>query len=143
MEPEYVFGVVATLLFIFGWALIFTKAGYSGWLSLLLMIPLVNLIVLLIFVFGEWPVQRELQDLRVRCGLGNEDDACAMMNEAVNLEIEEKFDEAIRQYKEVIVRFRDTPMAKDAERSMAALQAKLTGSGSPGTEGQGPVASGS
>jgi len=33
---------------------IFAKAGFSGWLSLLMMVPLVNLIVLYVIAFSEW-----------------------------------------------------------------------------------------
>ena len=33
---------------------IFSKAGFSGWLSLLMLIPLINLIVLYIVAFSEW-----------------------------------------------------------------------------------------
>ncbi|HLJ84135.1 MAG TPA: hypothetical protein VKT51_08195 [Candidatus Eremiobacteraceae bacterium] len=43
-----------------------SKAGYSGALSLLLLIPIVNLIIVLIFAFSEWPVQRELREARTR-----------------------------------------------------------------------------
>ncbi len=45
------------------------KAGYNPWLSLLTLVPVVNFIVYLIFVFGEWPIQRELRELRVRAGI--------------------------------------------------------------------------
>jgi hypothetical protein len=41
-----------------------SKAGYPGAYSLLMLIPLVNLIVLLIFAFGEWPIERQLAALR-------------------------------------------------------------------------------
>lgn len=40
------------------------KAGYDGALSLLMLIPLVNVAILLIFAFGDWPVQQELRALR-------------------------------------------------------------------------------
>jgi hypothetical protein len=33
---------------------IFSKAGFSGWLSLLILLPLVNLIVLYVVAFSEW-----------------------------------------------------------------------------------------
>ncbi len=38
-----------------------TKAGYSGPMSLLMLIPMVNLIVLCIFAFSEWPIERALK----------------------------------------------------------------------------------
>ena len=34
------------------------KAGYSGWLSLLILIPLINLIFLYWLAFAKWPISR-------------------------------------------------------------------------------------
>ena len=61
-----VMGVVALamlILFFFVWFNIFKKSGHSGWLALLLIVPLVNLITLLWFAFSEWPVQKKLKEL--------------------------------------------------------------------------------
>ncbi|NYT62795.1 hypothetical protein H0A66_10765 [Alcaligenaceae bacterium] len=33
---------------------IFSKAGFSGWLSLLMLIPMLNLIVLYVIAFSDW-----------------------------------------------------------------------------------------
>ncbi len=35
-----------------------TKAGYSGWLSLLILIPLANVLFLYFLAFSNWPSQR-------------------------------------------------------------------------------------
>jgi glycerol-3-phosphate acyltransferase PlsY len=43
---------------------IFSKAGYSGAMSLLMFVPIANLVVLCILAFGEWPIYRELNQLR-------------------------------------------------------------------------------
>jgi hypothetical protein len=40
------------------------KAGYSRWLAILLIIPLVNLVMILIFAFADWPVDKELRNYR-------------------------------------------------------------------------------
>lgn len=40
---------------------IFVKAGFSGWLSLLLLIPIANLVVLYIVAFTDWPSLRRGQ----------------------------------------------------------------------------------
>jgi hypothetical protein len=40
-----------------GWR-IATKAGYPGALSLLLFVPLVNIIAIWVFAFSKWPVER-------------------------------------------------------------------------------------
>ncbi len=40
------------------------KAGYAGPFSLLLLVPGANLILLILFAFSEWPIERELKALR-------------------------------------------------------------------------------
>lgn len=37
------------------------KAGYSGWLSLLILIPVVNLLLLYFLAFSEWPSLRKFR----------------------------------------------------------------------------------
>ena len=34
---------------------IFAKAGFSPWLALLMLVPLVNLVVLYVVAFSRWP----------------------------------------------------------------------------------------
>jgi uncharacterized membrane protein YhaH (DUF805 family) len=46
------------------WWKIFSKAGYSGALALLMLIPFGELIVLGIAAFGKWPALKELQRLK-------------------------------------------------------------------------------
>lgn len=43
---------------------IFTKAGYSGALSLLMLVPIANIVMLCVLAFGEWPIYQELNYLR-------------------------------------------------------------------------------
>jgi hypothetical protein len=55
----YAFGpvhmlVIGLILIIPFWQL-FSKAGYAGWWSLLMIIPLVNLIALYVLAFSSWP----------------------------------------------------------------------------------------
>jgi len=56
--------LVSMLLGIIIWWKIFSKAGYSGALGLLMLLPLVNLIMLLVLAFGQWPIHRELEHLK-------------------------------------------------------------------------------
>ncbi len=44
--------------------LIFRKAGYSGLQIVLLFIPVVNIIVFIWFALTEWPIQKELENLK-------------------------------------------------------------------------------
>ena len=55
-------GVVALMITI--WWRIFDKTGYGGAMSLLMLLPIINLIMLLVLAFGEWPIQQEVRRLR-------------------------------------------------------------------------------
>jgi len=43
---------------------IFQKAGFPRTLSLLMLIPIVNVAMLFLLAFKEWPTERELRKLR-------------------------------------------------------------------------------
>jgi len=49
--------VITLILSFFFWtsARILHKAGYSGWWSLLALIPAANLVMLWVFAFSDWP----------------------------------------------------------------------------------------
>src|SRR5262245_10844149 len=51
------FWVAGLLLQAIIFGTIFRKAGYSGWLGLLMMIPIVNLATLLWFAVATWPLE--------------------------------------------------------------------------------------
>jgi hypothetical protein len=60
--------LITSLFFIFGIAVfavplwrIAVKAGYPGAASLLMYIPLLNIVVLWVFAFMKWPVERNAQ----------------------------------------------------------------------------------
>lgn len=46
--------VMAVIIILPFW-FIFSKAGYSKWLSLLMVVPLVNIILLYFLAFSKWP----------------------------------------------------------------------------------------
>lgn len=54
--------VVPMKLLIF--CMLFHKAGYSWAFGLLMLVPLVNIIMIFILAFGDWPVRRELRQLK-------------------------------------------------------------------------------
>jgi hypothetical protein len=47
---------------------IFTKAGYFGMTSLLLLVPLVNIVAVWYFALTDWPIENELSRLRRQAG---------------------------------------------------------------------------
>lgn len=55
-----ILGVVVILPF---WK-IFTKAGFTGWLSLTEIIPILNIVMLFYLAFAEWPVHKQLTSAR-------------------------------------------------------------------------------
>ena len=64
--------IYAVILIIAVWAYvrIIRRAGYSGWWILIALVPLVNVVMFLVFAFKEWPIQRELAQLRAQVGSG-------------------------------------------------------------------------
>lgn len=50
--------LLAAIIVIIPFWRIFAKAGYSSWLSLLMIIPVVNIILLYFLAFANWPVLR-------------------------------------------------------------------------------------
>ena len=69
-----IFGLLVLVFFIIIYWRIFSKAGYSGALSLLLFIPIANIIVFIIVLcvlaFGNWPIYKELNYLRQQVAQG-------------------------------------------------------------------------
>ena len=56
--------VISGLFVILPYWKIFSKAGFSGWLSLTLIVPILNIIMLFYLAFAEWPVRRELNRMK-------------------------------------------------------------------------------
>jgi len=67
-----IFSVVAIIFSAVVYWRIFSKAGYSGAMGLLMFIPIANIVVLCILAFGEWPIYRELNYLRQQVVLGDQ-----------------------------------------------------------------------
>ena len=59
-----VFGLIGLVAIAFSIVIqwrIAAKAGYPGALSLLMLIPFVNFVILIMFAFSEWPIERALR----------------------------------------------------------------------------------
>src|SRR6266566_10056163 len=65
-----IFSLIAIIFAVVIYWRIFSKAGYSGALGILMLIPIVNIVVLCILAFGEWPIYKELNYLRQQAGRG-------------------------------------------------------------------------
>ena len=58
------FALILTVIQILAFCKIFSKAGYSWALGLLILVPIANIIMFLFLAFADWPVQRELRSYR-------------------------------------------------------------------------------
>jgi hypothetical protein len=56
--------VFFSALIILPFCFIFKKAGYSPWLGLLMVVPIVNLVLLYFLAFSEWPKSPRREDSR-------------------------------------------------------------------------------
>ncbi len=57
--PGLVMFLIMAVLIILPFWFIFSKAGHSKWLSLLMVVPVVNFVMLYFLAFSTWSNQRE------------------------------------------------------------------------------------
>lgn len=62
------FGLIAVAIKVLIFCRIFSKAGYSWALGLLILVPIANIIMAFYLAFADWPVQKELRQLRQQQG---------------------------------------------------------------------------
>jgi len=72
-----IFAVVMVIVYVamigFGFSMywrIIGKAGWPGWYSLGLLVPVLNLVLIVMFAFKEWPVETENRVMRQQLGFG-------------------------------------------------------------------------
>ena len=53
--------VLIAALYIPACYVIARKAGYPGWYSLLMIIPVLNLVLIYCFAFARWPLERTIE----------------------------------------------------------------------------------
>ncbi len=56
---QLIFFLIGMAIIVIPFWKIYSKAGFSKWLSLLMIVPLINLIVLYVVAFSAWPTQRQ------------------------------------------------------------------------------------
>lgn len=56
---QLIFFLIGLAIIVIPFWKIYSKAGFSKWLSLLMIVPLINLIVLYVVAFSAWPAQRQ------------------------------------------------------------------------------------
>lgn len=62
--PEFIIlAIIGAVIVLPNW-MIFKKAGFPGWLGLLMVIPFINVLLEYFLAFADWPIHRELDNLR-------------------------------------------------------------------------------
>jgi hypothetical protein len=125
---QIVLGLAVIAASIWASVRIFQKAGYSGWLAVLYLIPLVNILTFFWFATTEWPVEAELR--RLRAGAPSpgpslsEEEAWDLYHEAIGLEIAGRAAEALMMFQQIIDNCPNTAAAQDAQTSIDTLRGK-------------------
>jgi UPF0716 family protein affecting phage T7 exclusion len=60
--------LVITIIKILIFCKVFSKAGYSWALGLLMLVPIANIIMAFFLAFADWPVCKELRKLKQQAG---------------------------------------------------------------------------
>jgi hypothetical protein len=60
-EFLFVFAILFVLIIPF-WR-IFSKAGFPGWFGVGILIPIVNIALILLLAFSEWPLERKVRSV--------------------------------------------------------------------------------
>lgn len=68
--PELLVISIIFVVFVFPAWKIFSKAGYPGVMSLVMLVPILNIVILYFLAFSDWPVLKELNALRQRTASG-------------------------------------------------------------------------
>jgi hypothetical protein len=58
------FVLILTFIQILAFCKIFSKAGFSWALGLLMLVPIANIIMFFFLAFADWPIQRELRSYK-------------------------------------------------------------------------------
>ncbi len=55
--------VLGLIVWCYVWSRMFAKMGYDRWWGLVMVVPLVNVVVLVLLAFSEWPLEAEARRL--------------------------------------------------------------------------------
>ena len=126
MQPALTLMMVVLVALAFG--AIFRKAGYSPWLGLVMLVPMVNLVVLLWFAFTpDWPVHRRLAQSHAAdpAAAATAADEELALNEAVRLETRGEWDQAVSVYERLAERYAGRPTGTYAAESIRRIRERM------------------
>jgi hypothetical protein len=59
-------GLTVLILTLVVWCKVFSKAGYNWAPGLLMLIPIANIVMMLILAFSDWPILKEIRELKTQ-----------------------------------------------------------------------------
>ena len=101
-------------LFLMFWGVIFSKAGYSGWLSLLMLIPVVNVV---------WLEVARLRGQSPSEGPSDEDDE--LFRKALNLDQRGEWAEAVALYEQIAEKLQGQQESEYAKNCAQQIREKM------------------
>jgi len=111
---------------------IFRKAGYSIWLGLLMLVPLVDLVMLVWFSSATWPLEMGYTSRGKSTKVDTVWKLKMDLRKAATMEKQGRFEDAIRQWEEVAEQAGEgQPNASLARERIRQLQAKIGGPAEP------------
>ena len=126
MDTWYLVASLVIQAAIFG--AIFRKAGFSGWLGLLMVVPLVNLGLLLWFATTTWPLEMGYVGQAGNAKVNASWELKMALRKAATFEKQGHYAEAIRQFEHVVERTDAShPNAELARERIRQLQDKVQG----------------
>ncbi len=57
--------IVIAIVALLPWFFIYKKAGYHPAMGCLMFLPLVNVVMLFVLAFSEWPIERKLRNQQI------------------------------------------------------------------------------
>ena len=65
MLKEALAAICSVVIAVIVFGNIAVKAGYSRWMGLAMVVPLVNVVLIVLFAFTTWPIETELFETRL------------------------------------------------------------------------------
>jgi hypothetical protein len=121
--------ILFVFVYLFGLGFLFFRisdqAGYSPWLGLLALVPVVNLFMLLYFAFADWPSLARIRN--EKCDLIEK----SMDLERANKQLQQQIKISFESGKAVATKGKDSPSSDEEYYSLVADELR-TGSTKPG-----------
>jgi hypothetical protein len=119
--PLCIYVILPTMAF----GVIFRKAGYSGWMGLLMLLPIVNLITLFWFALATWPIEHQSLAPPTETETDMAWEMKMLLRKAVSCERRGKYAEAVKHLEEFIATADNPGNVQLARAHLQRLQQRM------------------